>query len=90
MYVTEAKPGVVELRLVGFDVLRTVRMPHKVEGGLLKVLVALRGNATAYIRDYHTVPHQLTLGATLSSKSMLLRHLVAGLAPQPVALVGID
>ncbi|WP_411121332.1 FtsK/SpoIIIE domain-containing protein [Streptomyces sp. x-19] len=90
VYVTEVKPGVVELRLVGFDVLRKVRMPRKVEGGLLKVPVALREDATAYVRDYRTVPHQLTLGATLSGKSMFLRHLVAGLARQPVALVGID
>ena len=42
------------------------------------------------MRDYRTIPHQLTLGTTLSGKSMYLRHLIAGLAPQPVALVGID
>ncbi|BAC71446.1 conjugal transfer protein TraS [Streptomyces avermitilis] len=90
VYVTTVKPGVVELRLVGFDVLRRVRMPRKVDGGFLKVPVALREDATPFVRDYRTVPHQLTLGATLSGKSMYLRHLVAGLAPQPVALVGID
>ncbi|MHB6909041.1 FtsK/SpoIIIE domain-containing protein [Streptomyces sp. DB-54] len=90
VYVSEVKPGVVELRLVGFDVLRKVRMPRKVEDGFLKVPVALREDATAYVRDYRAVPHQLTLGATLSGKSMFLRHLVAGLAPQSVALVGID
>ncbi|MYU51179.1 MULTISPECIES: FtsK/SpoIIIE domain-containing protein [Streptomyces] len=90
VYVSEVKPGVVELRLVGFDVLRKVRMPRKTEAGFLKVPVALREDATAYVRDYRTIPHQLTLGATLSGKSMFLRHLVAGLAPQPVALVGID
>ncbi|MCQ4084421.1 FtsK/SpoIIIE domain-containing protein [Streptomyces sp. RB6PN25] len=90
VYVTEVKPGVVELRLVGFDVLRKVRMPRKTGGGFLKVPVALREDATAYVRDYRTIPHQLTLGATLSGKSMFLRHLVTGLAPQPVALVGID
>ncbi|MFJ9618241.1 FtsK/SpoIIIE domain-containing protein [Streptomyces noursei] len=90
VYVSEVKPGVVELRLVGFDVLRKVRMPRKTEGGFLKVPVALREDATAYVRDYRTTPHQLTLGATLSGKSMFQRHLVAGLAPQPVALVGID
>jgi len=67
-----------------------VRMPRKVAGGLLKVPVALREDATPFVRDYRTIPHQLTLGATLSGKSMYLRHLIAGLAPQPVALVGID
>ncbi|MDQ0960757.1 S-DNA-T family DNA segregation ATPase FtsK/SpoIIIE [Streptomyces sp. B4I13] len=90
VYVKDVKPGVVELRLVGFDVLRDVRMPRKAGGGLLKVPVALREDATAFVRDYRSVPHQLTLGATLSGKSMYLRHLVTGLARQPVALVGID
>ncbi|MFJ6899811.1 FtsK/SpoIIIE domain-containing protein [Streptomyces hokutonensis] len=92
VYVTTLKPGVVELRLVGYDVLRRVRMPRtrKLPSGLLKVPVALREDATPFVRDYRTVPHQLTLGATLSGKSMYLRHLVAGLARQPVALVGID
>ncbi|MCQ4083158.1 FtsK/SpoIIIE domain-containing protein [Streptomyces sp. RB6PN25] len=90
VYVSEVKPGVVELRLVGFDVFRAVRMPRKTAGGFLRVPVALREDATAFIRDYRAIPHQLTLGATLSGKSMFLRHLVAGLAPQPVALAGID
>lgn len=90
MYVTTIKPGVVELRLVGYDVLRRVRMPRKAANGFLKVPVALREDATPFVRDYRTIPHQLTLGATLSGKSMYLRHLIAGLAPQPVALVGMD
>lgn len=90
VYVSVVKPGVVELRLVGFDVLRKVRMPRKTSGGFLKVPVAMREDATAFVRDYRAIPHQLTLGATLSGKSMYLRHLIAGLAPQPVALVGID
>jgi S-DNA-T family DNA segregation ATPase FtsK/SpoIIIE len=90
VYVTTLKPGVVELRLVGFDVLRRVCMPRKLRPDFLRVPVALREDATPFVRDYRTVPHQLTLGATLSGKSMYLRHLVAGLARQPVALVGID
>ncbi|MFJ2732269.1 FtsK/SpoIIIE domain-containing protein [Streptomyces sp. NPDC087317] len=90
VYVRDVKPGVVELWLVGFDVLRTVRMPRRSNSGFLRVPVALREDATAFVRDYRAVPHQLTLGATLSGKSMHIRHLVVGLAPQPVALVGID
>ncbi|WKX72603.1 FtsK/SpoIIIE domain-containing protein [Streptomyces sp. XD-27] len=90
VYVEEVEPGVVELRLVGFDVLRKVRMPRKTAGGFLKVPVALREDATPFVRDYRTIPHQLTLGATLSGKSMFLRHLIAGLAQHRVALVGID
>ncbi|MCX2971812.1 MULTISPECIES: FtsK/SpoIIIE domain-containing protein [Streptomyces] len=91
VYVTPVKPGVVELRLVGYDVLRRVRMPksaHPAE--LLKVPVALREDALPFVRNYLTVPHQLALGATLSGKSMYLRTLISGLARQPVALAGID
>ncbi|MDJ1131515.1 FtsK/SpoIIIE domain-containing protein [Streptomyces iconiensis] len=90
VYVEPVKPGVVELRLVGFDVLRRVRMPRKAGGGLLRVPVALREDATAFVRDFRAVPHELVLGATLSGKSMYLRHLITGLAEQPVALAGID
>ncbi|MFI9249665.1 FtsK/SpoIIIE domain-containing protein [Streptomyces sp. NPDC053069] len=90
VYVRDIKPGVVELRLVGFDVLRKVRMPSRVDGGLLRVPVALREYATAFLRDYRAVPHELVLGATLSGKSMYLRNLLTELAAQPVVLVGID
>ncbi|MDX2938078.1 FtsK/SpoIIIE domain-containing protein [Streptomyces ipomoeae] len=90
VYVRDVKPGVVELRLVGFDVLRKVRMPRRIDAGPLRVPVALREDATAFVRDYRAVPHELVLGATLSGKSMFLRNLLAGLAAQPVVLVGID
>ncbi|MEV2231878.1 FtsK/SpoIIIE domain-containing protein [Streptomyces phaeochromogenes] len=90
VYVRDVKPGVVELRLVGFDVLRKVRMPRRIDSGLLRVPVALRQDATAFVRDYRAVPHELVLGATLSGKSMFLRNLLTGLAAQPVVLVGID
>ncbi|MEU6001569.1 FtsK/SpoIIIE domain-containing protein [Streptomyces sp. NPDC047197] len=90
VHVRSIKPGVVELRLVGFDVLQRVRMPRRVESDLLAVPVALREDATAFVRNYRTIPHQLVLGATLSGKSMFLRNLLTGLAAQPVALVGID
>ncbi|MGW0081883.1 FtsK/SpoIIIE domain-containing protein [Streptomyces sp. NPDC003393] len=90
VYVKDVKPGVVELRLVGFDVLSKVRMPRRIGGGLLRVPVALREDATAFVRDYRAVPHELVLGATLSGKSMYLRSLLTGLAAQPVVLVGID
>ncbi|MEU1200985.1 FtsK/SpoIIIE domain-containing protein [Streptomyces sp. NPDC005813] len=90
VHVREIKPGVVELRLVGFDVLRTVKMPRRARRDLLAVPVALREDATVFVRDYRSVPHELVLGATLSGKSMFLRNLLAGLAAQRVALVGID
>ncbi|MEU3305290.1 FtsK/SpoIIIE domain-containing protein [Streptomyces sp. NPDC006678] len=90
VYVRDVKPGVVELRLVGYDVLRKVRMPRRTDAGPFRVPVALREDATAFVRDYRAVPHELVLGATLSGKSMYLRNLLAGLAGQPVVLVGID
>lgn len=90
VHVRDVKPGVVELRLVGFDVLQQVRMPRRSDSRPLQVPVALREDATAFVRDYRTVPHELVLGATLSGKSMYLRNLVTRLAAQPVVLVGID
>ncbi|MER6128308.1 FtsK/SpoIIIE domain-containing protein [Streptomyces sp. NPDC001795] len=90
VYVRDIKPGVVELRLVGFDVLRKVRMPRRTADDFLWLPVALREDATAFVRDYRTVPHELLLGATLSGKSMYLRNLLTQLAAQPVVLVGID
>ncbi|ANS66318.1 plasmid transfer protein [Streptomyces lincolnensis] len=90
VYVRDIKPGVVELRLVGFDVLRKVRMPRRTVSDHLRVPVALREDATAFVRDYRAVPHELVLGATLSGKSMYLRNLLTKLAAQPVVLVGID
>ncbi|MGW5780575.1 FtsK/SpoIIIE domain-containing protein [Streptomyces sp. NPDC003863] len=88
--VVETKPGFVELRMTGYDVLRKVRMPRRRLSGPMTVPVALREDGTAFIRDYLKVPHALTLGANQSGKSMYQRNLVAGLARLPVALVGID
>ncbi|MCU7824797.1 FtsK/SpoIIIE domain-containing protein [Kitasatospora sp. DSM 101779] len=90
VHVAVLKPGVVELRMTGFDVLRTVRMPRRLPAGDLVVPVALREDGTAFVRDYRAVPHGLNLGATLSGKSVFMRNLIAGLARRPVALAGID
>ncbi|MEV6954945.1 FtsK/SpoIIIE domain-containing protein [Streptomyces sp. NPDC051183] len=88
--VVETKPGFVELRMTGYDVLRRVKMPRRIPSGQLAVPVALREDGTAFVRDYLRVPHALTLGANQSGKSMYLRNLITGLAPLRVALVGID
>ncbi|MGW3407946.1 FtsK/SpoIIIE domain-containing protein [Streptomyces sp. NPDC000888] len=88
--VTETKPGFVELRMTGYDVLRRVRMPSKAVPHDLVVPVALREDGTAFVRDYRQVPMALTLGANQSGKSMFQRNLIKGLAQLPVALVGID
>ncbi|MDG9704085.1 FtsK/SpoIIIE domain-containing protein [Streptomyces sp. DH37] len=86
----ELRSGVVELRMTGYDVLKRVQMPAKLERTPTRVPVALREDGAVHYRDYRTVPHALTLGATKSGKSVYQRNLVAELAAQPVALVGID
>lgn len=88
--VIETRPGYVELRMTGYDVLSRVRMPRGARPEGLAVPVALREDGTAFVRDYRKVPMALTLGANNSGKSVYQRNLVKGLAQLPVALVGID
>jgi len=88
--VAETKPGFVELRMTGYDVLRRVRMPRKAQPHGMVVPVALRADGTAFERDYRKMPMALTLGANSSGKSMYQRNLIKGLAQLPVALVGVD
>ncbi|MFF4973118.1 FtsK/SpoIIIE domain-containing protein [Streptomyces sp. NPDC001083] len=88
--VVETKPGFVELRMTGYDVLKRVRLPRRAVPADMVVPVALREDGTVFERDYRKVPMALTLGATLSGKSMFQRNLVTGLARLPVGLVGID
>jgi S-DNA-T family DNA segregation ATPase FtsK/SpoIIIE len=88
--VVATKPGCVELRMTGYDVLRRVRMPRKARPRDMVVPVALREDGTAFERDYRKAPMALTLGANHSGKSMYQRSLIKGLAQLPVALVGID
>ncbi|CAM5429573.1 S-DNA-T family DNA segregation ATPase FtsK/SpoIIIE OS=Streptomyces albaduncus OX=68172 GN=FHS32_006500 PE=4 SV=1 [Streptomyces griseoloalbus] len=76
--------------MTGYDVLKRVQMPALVDTRPMRVPVALREDGAVHYRDYRAVPHALTLGATESGKSVYQRNLVAALAPQHVALVGID
>ncbi|MFG3058998.1 FtsK/SpoIIIE domain-containing protein [Streptomyces sp. NPDC048231] len=86
----ELRSGVVEVRMTGYDVLKRVQMPAIVDTRPMRVAVALREDGSVHYRDYRAIPHALTLGATESGKSVYQRNLVAGLAAQDVALVGID
>jgi DNA segregation ATPase FtsK/SpoIIIE, S-DNA-T family len=86
----EVRSGVVEVRMTGYDVLKRVQMPATTDTRRMRVPVALREDGAVHYRDYRSVPHALTLGATESGKSVYQRNLVAGLASQDVALVGID
>ncbi|MFF6827606.1 FtsK/SpoIIIE domain-containing protein [Streptomyces longwoodensis] len=92
VHIRPTKPGWLELRLIGWDVLNDVRRPvrQRKGGGLLTFPLALREDGRWHVRDFRTVPHELILGATQSGKSVFLRNLVCGLARQPVVLVGID
>ncbi|MER7839758.1 FtsK/SpoIIIE domain-containing protein [Streptomyces sp. NPDC096040] len=86
----EIRSGVVEVRMTGYDVLKRVQMPTRLDTRPMRIPVALREDGSVHYRDYRAVPHGLTLGATESGKSVYQRNLVAGLAPHHVALVGID
>ncbi|MFI1470606.1 FtsK/SpoIIIE domain-containing protein [Streptomyces wuyuanensis] len=90
VHVSALTPGWLQVKVVGYDVLRKVVMPKTARPELLSIPVAVRSDGAVHARDFRTVPHELVMGATLSGKSVYLRGLLAGLAPQPVALVGID
>ncbi|MFJ7148419.1 FtsK/SpoIIIE domain-containing protein [Streptomyces sp. NPDC100445] len=91
VHVRPTKPGRLELRLVGWDVLAEVRPARRrLVSGALRLPLALREDGEWHVRDFRTVPHELILGATQSGKSVYLRNLLCGLARQRVVLVGID
>ncbi|MFF8974662.1 FtsK/SpoIIIE domain-containing protein [Streptomyces sp. NPDC014995] len=92
VHIRPTKPGRLELRLIGWDVLADVRRPRRgrQSSGLLSLPLALRDDGRWHVRDFRAVPHELILGATQSGKSVYLRNLLCGLARQPVVLVGID
>ncbi|KUN75659.1 FtsK/SpoIIIE domain-containing protein [Streptomyces griseoruber] len=92
VHIRPTKPGWLELRLIGWDVLADVRPARRRRhsGGLLSLPLALRDDGRWHVRDFRAVPHELILGATQSGKSVYLRNLLCGLARQPVVLVGID
>ncbi|WP_406719370.1 FtsK/SpoIIIE domain-containing protein [Streptomyces althioticus] len=57
---------------------------------LLSALIGALETGGAWVMNLRLVPHWLIAGATRSGKSTLLARLITQLAPQPVALVGID
>jgi S-DNA-T family DNA segregation ATPase FtsK/SpoIIIE len=61
-----------------------------VSARLLSATVGRTEDGGAWVLDFRVVPHWLIVGATRSGKSVFLAALVFALAPQPVALVGID
>lgn len=89
--VTAYKPGVVRIVASATDPLKEPRVPKQSgPGRLLRVVVGALETGSQWVLDLRRVPHWLIVGATRSGKSTLINALVAGLAPQHVALVGID
>ncbi|MEH0575656.1 FtsK/SpoIIIE domain-containing protein [Streptomyces sp. B21-108] len=91
VHIRPTKPGWLELRLIGWDVLADVQPARRRQkSGPLSLPMALRDDGRWHVRDFRAVPHELILGATQSGKSVYLRNLLCGLARQRVVLVGID
>ncbi|MGW4440151.1 FtsK/SpoIIIE domain-containing protein [Streptomyces sp. NPDC004596] len=91
VHIRPTKPGRLELRVIGWDVLADVRPARRrMAADPLSLPLALREDGDWHVRDFRTVPHELILGATQSGKSVYLRNLLCGLARQQVVLVGID
>ncbi|WP_435110553.1 FtsK/SpoIIIE domain-containing protein [Nocardiopsis synnemataformans] len=85
-------PGWVELAASRRDPLGTVTNagPLAADWELLKVRMGTLETGDPWIIDFRAVPHWLIMGATQSGKSTDINALVYQLAPQPVALAGLD
>ncbi|MBO8187281.1 FtsK/SpoIIIE domain-containing protein [Streptomyces spirodelae] len=66
------------------------RTTREVSGSLLSAVVGALETGHAWLMDFRRVPHWLIVGGTQSGKSTLIARLISELAPQPVALVGVD
>lgn len=91
--VTGSEPGRVHLLATRTDPLADPEeLPASSEDGgeLLVVRVGMLETGRPWVLDFRAVPHWLNAGATQSGKSNLANAVIAGLAPQPVALVGFD
>ncbi|MGP4112518.1 FtsK/SpoIIIE domain-containing protein [Streptomyces sp. 4N509B] len=88
--VTSPERGVVVIVVSARDPLAEPHDDGKGRTGLLAAVLGRLETGAVWTLDFRRVPHWLVVGATRSGKSTLLARLVSQLAPQPVALVGID
>ncbi|AVH58768.1 MULTISPECIES: FtsK/SpoIIIE domain-containing protein [Streptomyces] len=87
--VTSPERGLVLLTATASDPLQRPGLATA-PTALLSALIGALESGGAWVMDLRLVPHWLIAGATRSGKSTLLARLITQLAPQPVALVGID
>ncbi|WDM12543.1 cell division protein FtsK [Streptomyces lavenduligriseus] len=89
--VTSPRRGQVMIHVTALDPLTgDVPSAGLPAAALLSADVGRIEDGEPWVIDLRRVPHWLITGATQSGKSSLLAALVLALAPQPVALVGID
>ncbi|WKX11947.1 FtsK/SpoIIIE domain-containing protein [Streptomyces sp. NL15-2K] len=89
--VTSPRRGEVFIQVTALDPLTgEVPSARGPAHALLSADVGRIEDGEPWLIDLRRVPHWLVTGATQSGKSSLLAALVLALAPQPVALVGID
>ncbi|MEU8974702.1 FtsK/SpoIIIE domain-containing protein [Streptomyces monashensis] len=87
--VTSPERGLVLLTATATDPLQRPGLASA-PAELLSALIGVLESGGAWVMNLRMVPHWLIVGATRSGKSTLLARLITQLAPQPVALVGID
>ncbi|WP_328980892.1 FtsK/SpoIIIE domain-containing protein [Streptomyces canus] len=87
--VTSPERGLVLLTAMASDPLQRPGLATA-STELLSALIGALESGGAWVMNLRLVPHWLIAGATRSGKSTLLARLITQLAPQPVALVGID
>ncbi|GHI07755.1 cell division protein FtsK [Streptomyces cellostaticus] len=87
--VTSPERGIVLLTATAMDPLQRPGLATA-PAELLSALIGVLESGGAWVMNLRLVPHWLIAGATRSGKSTLLARLITQLAPQPVALVGID
>lgn len=89
--VTSPERGVVLIAATASDPLeRPDRPAVRESAALLSAVVGALETGRAWVMDFRRVPHWLIVGATQSGKSTLIARLITELAPQSVALVGVD